>query len=135
MSTRRSRYLRPILIGVIGWSASTAALRWSPLPIRLGTSVTGATAAWALLDCAFFAALFYWIARPVPVAERLATVAAIALPVAFGDAVSMAFFRDFFPRMNPEESGTLAAFLLLTTAVILATGLIAGSVKRSGDRA
>jgi hypothetical protein len=48
-------------------------------------------------------------------------------PVAFGDAIAMAYFKDFFPRLNTDGSGMFAAFLLLTTAVILATGLIAGS--------
>jgi hypothetical protein len=81
----------------------------------------------AIADCVFFAGLVYLLTRRKPVAERFPSTAAIVMPVAFGDAIAMAFFRDFFPKLDPDASGMFAAFLLLTTAVILATGLFAGS--------
>jgi hypothetical protein len=134
MTTAPPRYIRPILIGAIAWLVCTALLRWSPVPIRFGTSLSAATLAWAFADCVLFAALFYLIARRVPVAERFPSLAAIVTPVAFGDAVSLAFFKDFFPRLNPAESGMFAAFLLLTTGVILATGLITGAARGAQTR-
>ncbi|HTX24364.1 MAG TPA: DUF5367 family protein [Steroidobacteraceae bacterium] len=129
MRSAHPTYLRPLLIGVAGWLICTAALRWAPMPIRFGTRLTPATLGLVCADCAFFAALAYLIARRLPAAERFARLAAIVLPVVFGDAVAMAFFKEFFPRLHPEESGMFAAFLLLTTAVILATGLCAGSLR------
>ena len=81
----------------------------------------------AIVNSVFFAGLVYFPIRRKPVAARLPSTAAIAMPVAFGDAIAMAFFKDFFPKLDPDASGMFAAFLLLTTAVILATGLFAGS--------
>jgi Family of unknown function (DUF5367) len=127
MNSREATCLRSVFGGVCAWLASIALLHWVPMPIRFDSRFTAPMAGLALADCAFFVVLVYFLVRRRPIAERFPATAAIAMPVAFGDAIAMAYFKDFFPKLNTDGSGMFAAFLLLTTAVILATGLIAGS--------
>jgi hypothetical protein len=119
-------YLRSVLTGAIAWLLSTAVLHWLPLPIPIDARFTSSMAVLAFANCAFFAVLVYILVRRKPVAERFPSTAAIVMPVAFGDAIAVAFFKDFFPTISPDASGMFAALLLLTTAVILTTGFISG---------
>jgi hypothetical protein len=126
MTFPRPTYLRSVLTGATAWLVATALLHWLPLPIHIDTQFTLRMAALALANCSFFAVLVYLLVRRKPVAERFPSSAAIVMPVAFGDAIAVAFFKDFFPTISPAASGIFAAFLLLTSAVILATGFFAG---------
>lgn len=117
---------RAILTGTGAWLLSSALLHWLPLPIRIDARFTPHMAVLLAGNCAFFAVVVYSLVRRKPAAERFPAAAAIVMPVAFGDGVAMAFFPDFFPTLNPEVGGMFAAFLLLTSAVILATGFVAG---------
>lgn len=119
-------YLKSVLMGAAAWLVSTAVLHWLPLPIRIDTRFTSRMAVLAVVNCSFFAVLVYLLVRRKPVAERFPSTAAIVMPVAFGDSVAVAFFKDFFPKLSPDASGMFAALLLLTTAVILTTGFISG---------
>jgi hypothetical protein len=119
-------YRKSIFMGTAAWLASAAVLHWLPLPIRIDTRFTSRIAVLAFVNCSFFAALVYLLVRHKPVAERFPSTAAIVMPVAFGDALAVAFFNDFFPKISPDASGMFAALLLLTTAVILTTGFISG---------
>ncbi len=126
MTSRPPMYLRSILAGVVAWLASILLLHWQSLPIHIEPRFTLHMALLAIGDCAFFGMVVYLLVRRKPAAERFPATAAIVLPVAFGDAIAMAFFGDFFPTVSPEASGMFAALLLLTSAVILATGFVAG---------
>jgi len=126
MKIERPTYLRSVLIGAMAWLAATAMLHWLPLPITIDAEFTPRMAALALANCSFFALLVYLIVRRKPAAERFPSAAAIIMPVAFGDAIGVAFLRDFFPTISPDASGMFGALLLLTSAAVLVTGYIAG---------
>jgi hypothetical protein len=122
-------YVRSVLTGAAAWLVSTAVLHWLPPPIHIDARFTSRMAALALGNCSFFAVLIYLLVRRKPVAERFPSTAAIVMPVAFGDAIAVAFFKDFFPTISPDASGMFAALLLLTTAVVLTTGFISGLAR------
>jgi hypothetical protein len=64
--------------------------------------------------------LLHWLQLPIPIEAQFSrSMAALAV----GDS---AFFGDFFPTVNSAASGMFAALLLLTSAVILGTGWVAG---------
>jgi len=132
MTSHPPMYLRSLIAGVVAWLTSTLLLHWQSLPIRVEPRFTPHMALLAIGDCAFFGMAVYLLVRRKPAAERFPATAAIVLPVAFGDAIAMAFFGDFFPAVSPAASGMFAALLLLTSGVILATGFVAGL---RGDRA
>jgi len=127
-------YVRSIVTGAVAWLISVVVLHWLPLPIPIEPQFSRKMAALAVGDCAFFGLIVYALVRRKPVAERFPASAAIVLPVAFGDALGMAFFGDFFPTVSPAASGMFAALLLLTSAVILGTGLVAGLLGQDGHR-
>jgi hypothetical protein len=111
---------------VVAWLISAVVLHWLPLPIPIEAQFSRKMATLALGNSAFFGLVVYALVRRKPAAERFPASAAIVLPVAFGDAIGMAFFGDFFPTASPAASGMFAALLLLTSAVILGTGWVAG---------
>jgi hypothetical protein len=123
---KRPTYVRSILTGVVAWLVSIVLLHWLPLPIPLEAHFSRKMAALVVGDSAFFGLIVFALVRRKPAAERFPASAAIVLPVAFGDAIGMAFFGDFFPTVSPAASGMFAALLLLTSAVILGTGWVAG---------
>jgi hypothetical protein len=127
MNTVRASYRRALVVGASAWALSTAILHWFPLPLHFDDAPTARALLLALADGAFFGAVVYALVRRRPAAERFPTTAAIALPVAFGDALGMAFWKTVFPQLNPDGAGMFAAFLLLTIGVVMATGLLAGS--------
>jgi hypothetical protein len=131
MTNVRPFYARYVLIGVSAWLLSTALLHWLPVPIRFDPRFTPRMAGLALANCAIFASTVYLVIRRKPLVQRFAVCAAIVMPGAFGDAIAMAFFTDFFPKLNPDASNMFAAFLLLTYAVVLATGLFAATSTRA----
>ena len=131
MTPSRSIHVRYMLAGAGAWVLCTALLHWLPLPIRLDTGFTPAIAVLALANGGFFGALVYLAVRRRPIDQRFTASAVVAMTAAFGDAIAMAFFPSFFPKLNADAGSMLAALLLLTNAVILATGLYAGS-RRSG---
>jgi hypothetical protein len=131
MTNVRPSYVRYVLVGAGAWLLSTALLHWSPVPIRFDPRFTPRMAGLALANCTFFALLAYFLIRRKPLAQRFAVCAAIVMPGVFGDAISMAFFTSFFPRLNADGSNMFAAFLMLTYAVVLATGLFAATSTRA----
>jgi hypothetical protein len=126
MTTPTPNYDRSILTGTVAWVVSIAVLHWLPLPIRIDARFTPRMGELLLGNSIFFAVVVYRLVRRKPAAERFPAAAAIVMPVAFGDGVAMAFFPDFFPTLSPDAGAMFAAFLLLTSAVILATGFAAG---------
>lgn len=129
MNTVRVSSRRALVAGFSAWALSTAILHWFPLPLHFDGAPTLRMLVLALADGAFFGAVVYVLVRRRPAAERFPTTAAIALPVACGDALGMAFWKSVFPQLNAEGAGMFAAFLLLTIAVVMATGLLAGSCR------
>jgi hypothetical protein len=129
MTTDQPNHAIYVLLGIGAWLMSTALLHWLPVPISFDPRFTPMMAGFALANCAFFAAVVYLVIRRKPEAQRFAVCAAIVMPGAFGDAIAMAFFSDFFPKLDAAGSNMFAAFLLLTYAVILATGLFAGRLR------
>jgi len=127
-------YVRSIVTGAVAWLISVVVLHWLPLPIPIEAQFSRKMAALAVGDSLFFGLIVYALVRRKPAAERFPASAAIVLPVAFGDALGMAFFGDFFPTVSPAASGMFAALLLLTSAVILGTGLVAGLLGQDGHR-
>ena len=127
MTSSRPSYIRYVLVGAGAWVVCTALLHWLPLRIRFDAHFTPRMAALALANSAFFSALVYLVVRRRPVAQRFTATAAIAMTAGFGDAIAMAFFPTFFPQLSADGGSMFAAFLLLTNAVIMATGLFAGS--------
>ena len=126
MTNPAPTYRQSILIGSAAWLASIGALHWLPLPIRIDPVVTPRVAAIALANSVVFAAVAYLLVRRKPAAERFPSTAAIVMPVAFGDAIAIAFFRNFFPTISPDAGAMVAALLLLTSAIILTTGFLSG---------
>ncbi len=126
MTNPTPTYRKSVLTGIAAWLASVIALHWLPLPIRIDPVVTPRVAALALANSVVFAVVVYLVVRRKPAAERFPSTAAIVMPVAFGDAIAIAFSKDFFPQISPDASGMFAALLLLTSAVILATGFFSG---------
>jgi hypothetical protein len=126
MTSSTPTYFRSVLIGAAAWLVATALLHSLPLPLLIDAEFTPKMAALALANSAIFAVLVYFLVRRKPGPQRFPASAAIVMPVAFGDAIAVAFARDFFPGLSPNASGMFAAFLLLTSAVILATGYCAG---------
>lgn len=126
MTTATATHLRSVITGAAAWLVATALPHWLPLPLQLDSRFTLKMAALVLGNCSFFTLAVYLLVRRKPTPERFPAAAAIVMPVAFGDGFAMAFFKDFFPRVNPDAGAMFAALLLLTSAVILATGLVAG---------
>jgi hypothetical protein len=117
---------RFVAIGAVGWLAATAALQWSPVPIRLNPNPSIGMLALMLADGALFAAVAYRLVRRLPRVSRLAACGALVMPGALGDAIGMVYFKHFFPPLNADGSNVFAALLLLTYGVILLTGFLAG---------
>lgn len=136
MTVRRgsASYVSYMLTGAAGWVLATALLHWLPVPLRLDPQFTPRAAALMAADGAVFATAIYLLMRRVPAAERLSACAALIMPGLLGDAAGMAFFGDFFPNINADGSNLLAALLLLTYAVIVATGWLMAVCPTHGRR-
>ncbi len=124
------KYARELIYGAVGYVAGVAVLRTLPratMPIGFD----GRAAAFALGSMIVFGALAWWVARRRPHGERLASGAAMALPVLLGDALETATFGLVYPNFDPASSGVFASILLFTNLAIVGGGWLA---ERSGGR-
>ncbi len=83
-----------------------------------------------IVTAAICTAILGW--RNVAAADWASAALLIALPGMFGEAVLLARFSAFMPRMHPETAGKYGAFLFATYALFLTVAEIV-TVRASGS--
>ena len=117
------KYARELIYGAVGYTVGVAILRSLPsvMPVTFDVRAT----AFAIGSIVLFGALAWIVTSRRPVGERLASGAAMALPVLTGDALETANYSLVYPNFHPASSGVFAAVLLFTNLAIVGAGWLA----------
>ncbi len=127
------KYTRELIGGAVGYIVGVAVLRAMPRA-TIPTTFDGRALALAVASMGLFGAIAWWVALKRPNHQRLASVAALALPVLLGDAIETAIYPLVYPNFDPASSGVFASILLFTNLAIVGAGWLAGH-SRALDKA
>lgn len=124
------KYARELMYGAVGYLTGVAVLRSLPRS-TIPNSFDARAMVFALGSMTVFGAFAWWVASKRPSGDRLASGAAMALPVLLGDAVETAAYSVVYPNFDPASSGVFASILLFTNLAIVGGGWLA---ERFGRR-
>lgn len=128
------KYGRELIYGAVGYVTGVAILR-TLARTTMPTTFDSRAAAFALGSMILFGAIAWWVARRRPSTERLASAAALALPVLLGDAVETAIYPLVYPNFDPASTGVFASILLFTNLAIIGAGWLAGQFGAAREAA